>query len=238
VSFFTTLHFYRPTPPPVVTGESLVNFVEAFRRLGVSTDDGPLTVDVKFGSRIDQDQKQSLWEEPLGEGVAVIKDLEWDLTVKCQSLHQVSDALAKQKETVYRAFVQLGSTTEEVYNSLERKNSPENEVDLAVDSWSLEIGPITSSSLVCDDEFFVGWMSVNISGNGYLFPWTLAELIRRAEGNSRIRQVMELCKATWPVDPKPPDQEQKEMRQRMSDLWPYADIGLPWDWYWGVNESG
>jgi hypothetical protein len=110
-------------------------------------------------------------------------------------------------------------------------------VDLYLDQWFMEIGPIISCDLGSEDLFHVGWLSVSLSGYGYLYPWTFAELVQRAEGDSSIRRVTELCRATWPVEAGRRDRRQKTLRKRMGDLWPYPEIDRPWDWYWGLSES-
>jgi hypothetical protein len=101
----------------------------------------------------------------------------------------------------------------------------------------MEIGPILSCDLGCEAPFHVGWVSVSLSGYGYLYPWSFAELVQRAEGHPAIGRMTDLCRATWPVDAGRPDQQLKKLRKQMGDLWPYPKIDRPWDWYWGLCES-
>lgn len=237
MGFFTTLHFYRPSNPPVITGLILAEFLRAFSSLQASDGKRSLATDVKFGKAIDQDEKPTTWEAPTSTpGVTTYEGIEWDLSINCQSLDEQATALAQHDRPIYRASLQIGTVTN--YHSLQRLNSPDNEVDLTLSSWSLEIGPVMSSGLESDTPFFVGWISVNISGYGYLFPWTPAELVERADAHPGVRRVMELCRATWPVKAEPPTRRQLDVRRQMGDLWPYKQIDVPWDWYWGIQESG
>jgi hypothetical protein len=235
MSFYTVLHFYRPRTPPVITGAALAKFVRAVDRLHVSEVKYPQTVQVKFGKAIDQDEEPSTWSEQVNRGICVSKEIEWDVAIQCESLRAVSEGLVSHNRPVYRAFIELGSATTDIFQHLARVNSPENNVDLTLDSWSLEIGPVISAALDSEVQFHIGWISVNLSGYGYLYPWTPAELVERAEKHSGIRQVMELCKKTWPVEPKRPDLHHTKMREQMGDLWPYSEIDVPWDWYWGIG---
>ena len=109
MSFFTTLHFYRPRKPPRVTGESLAEFMLAFNALGVSNVPLPVQLRLKFGKAIDKDDKPSSWLEHLGMGIHETNEIKWDLNAKCASLLEVADALGRHKKAIYRAYVELGA---------------------------------------------------------------------------------------------------------------------------------
>src|SRR5262249_21460578 len=145
---------------------------------------------------------------------------------------EVPDALEGYDRPLYRALIQLGKATTHIRRHMGRVGSPENEVDLRLTDWSLEIGPMASFDLGSEDLFQVGWISVGLSGYGYLYPWTFAELVRRAEDHPAIRQMTELCRATWPVRSGRPDRQTKRLRKQMGELWPYREIDRPWGWYW------
>jgi hypothetical protein len=164
MSFYTSLQFYRPTRPPRLTGESLARFVAAFAGLRVAEDDGPLTVEVKFGEAIDQDDRPSAWDEPVYETISVVREIEWDVEVQCASSREVPDALEGYDRPLYRALIQLGKATTDIRRHMGRVGSPENEVDLRLTDWSLEIGPMASFDLGSEDLFQVGWISVGLSG--------------------------------------------------------------------------
>jgi hypothetical protein len=216
----------------------LSKFVREFATLGVSNDGFPLTVQVKFGRRVDQDERPALRYEEVHKYILTPKELEWDLKVARRSLKSVSEALAGNKRTIYRAFIELGAVSKDVSHQLSRIKSPENETDLALDSWSLQIDPIMSSGLDSEVQFFVGWISAGLSGGGYLYPWTPSKLVRRADKHPGIRQLKELCQTIWPVENKQPNQREKKLRKKMGALWPYDSVDLRWDWYWGIEETG
>ena len=109
---------------------------------------------------------------------------------------------------------------------------------LNLDSWSLEIGPITSHDLGGEVVYMVGWIAVGMHGYGYLYPWTLCDLIERAEACAPVHALMDLCRRTWPVAAKKPPRQVIKARQKMGELWPYPDTDRCWDWCWGLRESG
>ncbi|HET6881969.1 MAG TPA: hypothetical protein VFI31_17515 [Pirellulales bacterium] len=237
MAFFTTLKFYRPTAPASVSGEALAAFIGAFDKLGVASVYGKLSVDLKFGKAIDADKKPAHWLEPIGNGIATTAEIRWDVSARCGSLEDVIGLIKDRREPLYRAYVQLGNAVDEVTSGVQRIGSPENEVSLTLDSWSLELGPIHTSSLSVDDSIFVGWMSLNLSGYGYLYPWSFVDLVRRAEAVSAIAKVTSLCRATWPVTTGKPGRRERYARNKMGDLWPYPSKEMPLDWYWGLSEG-
>src|SRR5206468_3429898 len=139
-------------------------FVAAFGDLGVSDEAPPVTVKVKFGEAIDQDECPIDSQEPVFETISVVREIEWDLETECRSLRAVAEALRAHTRPVYRAFLALGRADEEFSRPLARVDSPENDVDLWLNEWSLEIGPITSADLGTEEPFLVGWISLSLSG--------------------------------------------------------------------------
>lgn len=238
MSFYTSLDFYRPCTPPVITGQSLAKFIKRFEALEICTRKRGLSVEIKFGKGIDEDEKPSLEYEQIHKLVWAPKDFNWDVQESCSSLKAVTRLLLPRKEHVYRAFIELGWATSDICKLLTRGRSPDNEAELHLDGWALEIGPIISTMLGSEDRFFVGWIRVGISGYGYLFPWTFQELVERADSHPGIGKLKDLCRTTWPIKAKQLTRREKEMRERMKEEWPYDKKNLPWDWYWGINETG
>jgi hypothetical protein len=238
MSFQTDLIFYRPTEPPLVNGAALAAFVRAFAGLGVVGEGARFNVHVKFGERIDQDDRPFTWEEPINEVISTYGEIDWDIDESPETLEAAATLLEGETRPFYRGFLSLGEATDEVSSALERSGSPENDIDLSLSAWFLTICPVTIFNLGTETPFLVGWISMNLSGNGYLYPWTFAELLARAESSLAIGRVVELCRATWPVPRVNPDLAMQRLRSQMGDLWPYSDVGRPWDWYWGLAESG
>lgn len=238
--FVTSLKFYRPVEPPRITGDDLARFVAQFADLNMTTaaaDRPRLWLQVKFGAAIDQDNWPADRYEPVNERISVVDAIEWDLDIRCSSLAEIGSHLEANDQPIYRAHLSLGDATAGSLDDVQRVDSTENDVDLVFDSWAVEIGPILCSDLASENPVDVGWLSLNLCGNGYLYPWSFAELLARVEANDAIRRVTDLCRATWPVAPDPPDAATCDQRGEMGELWPYPTTDLPWDWYWGIEET-
>ena len=239
MSFFTSLSFYRPCSPPVITVEDLANFITRIRDTGTLTDSGYQDLRVAFGNQIDQDLKDVIWTEQVAPLVRVVHDIEWDIESDMSSIQEMIDCLSSDKRHVYRASIDFGEPIDQVLAPITRTNSPENESDYCPDSLSLEIGPVRCHSLASDDEpVLTGWISLDLSGYGYLYPWTFRDVVERLEKTPEVKRLTKVCREFWPVPSKRPERRFIEARNKHKDLWPYDDFDRPWDWYWGVSESG
>jgi hypothetical protein len=237
MSFYSSLIFYRPRKPPLVTGELLARFISGIQDLGILENQGILKLALKFGSGIDQDDLPSTWEEYSGT-IGAFKEIEWDMEESFTSVEEMAADLVSDRRPIYRAYLSLGGASDEIVDHLKRVGSPENDIDLVLTGWSLELGPIRLGTLSEDVEFHGGWIGLGISGYGYLYPWSTRQLVQRAEVHPRLRELMTLCRSTWPVPREKPNWRTRRQRAKQGELWPYEDPGLHWDWYWGVSESG
>jgi hypothetical protein len=238
MSFFTTAYFYRPTEPPDITGAQLCAFCEQFAELGIANVAYPQAVQIKFAEGIDQDDRPAYRLRRIANSVYSVEDIDWDIDAFATSPGEADPGLADSDTSIYRAYVTLGFMPPEVCSRFARVRSPENDVDLALDGCSLQLGPIALASLTSDSTFEVGWLAVALAGAGYLYPWRASDLVSRLENDASIQQLMELCRQTWPVVPLPPDEDELAARRAMGDRWPYPRIDRPMDWCWGVSESG
>src|SRR5262249_36162625 len=150
----------------------LAQFVLALEKTGTLIDSVLQCLRVKFGQSIDQDELGTTWEEVV-DGIIISHDIEWDIDLRNVSgLKEIVDTLSGDDRRVYRAHLILGSTTKEVLGPITRAHSPENEVDFYPDMISITVGPVYCQSLASEQPALVGWISVDISGGGYLYPWT------------------------------------------------------------------
>lgn len=249
MSFWTSFHYYRPTRPPVVTGPALATFVRDLAATG-SVEPGFMSLSVKFGKRIDRDDKPTSREVEIYPRCYVYRDIRWDIRERDPiDVLRMADLLDDQDRPIYRAELSLGAVPERIWRPL-MANREDGDTSACFHSWWLQLAPVESASLDSDGTFEVGWMSLGLSGPGYLSPLTPSELVRRATGVPELHEVTELCRRTWPVDPEwvpgivaklTPVARRHKVRQfrgKMGGLWPYDSLDEPWDWYWGVAESG
>lgn len=154
---------------------------------------------------------------------------------------KVDKDLLEEYKDVYLAFGEFRFSkcvVDEIFEALTRPPSSENEVPLGLCWLDLELGPIDTFKLSSSRSWVVGWISVSLSGNGYLYPWKLKELVQRAEGSAKLQGLLQVCRRTWPVKAERPGLLTLLRRARMKDLWPYDTLSRRWDWYWGLAESG
>jgi hypothetical protein len=239
MSFFTSLVYYRPCPPPVVTGKELMRFVDEVHRSGVLAEEGLSTLQVKFGRSIDQDQHGTLWQEEIAPRMFVTHQIEWDISLKAPAdMRAALDALAKDSRRIYRAYLAFKKVRNEVLSPVTRTNSPENSRDYCPSGLSFEVGPVKIYDLRSDAPTLAGWMHASLSGYGYLYPWTFREVLQRLESTPEIQRIASVCRSCWPVPPEVPKPQIVAVRKQLGEVWPYENFDKPWDWYWGIQESG
>ena len=254
MSFQTSLFLYHPQPPRGLTTAKLAGFIREFAALGLAAPSGLIGFQVKFGRSVDQDERPSAWAVPvpgMGGCISTWREIEYDAEdVAVPDLARLAGVLDRlPAKPIYRATLFLGSIAEPIRQALGRDPSPDNEIPLSLDDWTMAAGPVESHDLATDDPFRVGWLEIALSGRGYPHPWTFRDLIARAEAAPGVPALMNLCRRSWPIEPprvpllhlsgssKPP-RRIIELRKSMGELWPYDDLDEPWDWCWGLRESG
>jgi hypothetical protein len=177
-----------------------------------------------------------VWEEVDELGIGTVNGIEWDVEHSHETLQGLFSRLEGNSNTIYRASVELGTPPTDVLQPLTRTGSPENEIDLRPDNMQFTIGPIETYGLGYDESALVGWLSLDFSGYGYLFPWQPSDIVKRASAAESIGRLTAVCNNTWPVPKEPVGQEVQAAREAMGNLWPYP-TDLDWDWYWGIREG-
>lgn len=250
MSFYTSLRFYRPTPPPLITGPVLARFVADLLDSGAFVHEHDNALSVKFGQSIDQDEKDTASEEPIPDlpGVFKLHEIEWDIRVRTSAC-EVLQLLSAHDRPIYRAFMSLGRVSDAIVKALQTPRPDDQQPNLWLTGASLEVGPIHVSEM-SKGPFAVGWISAGFGGNGYLWPWTARDLTDRAVALDALKPMTEICRTHFPVHLGYRGDgfrrgrlggmfsRKSYVRRRMGDLWPFDRLDEPWDWYWGVSESG
>lgn len=128
MGFFTSVSYYRPCKPPAVTGVELRRFIESLRTKGLLKSEGLLSAQVKFGDSIDQDERESGWQEPVPNcpGVFTMESIDWDIEERrIRTTAETTAVLDGCNERIYRAYVEL-PPTQELLDPITRRNCPEN----------------------------------------------------------------------------------------------------------------
>lgn len=237
MSFHTSLLFYRPAKPPLITGTQLGEFVDRLRSTHTLLDSGWRTLSVKFGRSIDSDNSPAVFDVPIAPQLSRFESIDWDIDFRASGIQEIVDRLTSASRQVYRAAISLGDLRDDVIAAIQRRNSPENDIDLLLHELGFDLGPVELHQLGNDCVWEVGWMSLSISGPGYLFPWAFRDVVARLESSALVGQITDVCRLTWPVTPLPVTAEAIAQRREAGELWPYGDLAKPCDWYWGVAEA-
>lgn len=239
MSFWSSLNLIRAAPPPIVSVASVGRFVRALEKAGAFGADEQPMCQIKYGKRVDADERSTDDIELDDTGiVARVVEYPWDHTEMYSSHADLADALEVDAGKVYRAFLMLGSSSNDIVNALTRKPTKENKDELCLYSLSLSVGPALIAGLDSEAPAMAGWMRLKFSGPGYFFPWTYREARERAESVGLIRRIAAACRSVWPVPQSTATAATVAGRQRLGNLWLYDDLSLPPDWLWFVSESG
>ena len=89
--------------------------------LKVSEENGNASLSIKFGRSIDQDDTPSSKVEELSPGVSRVGEIDWDLTKLNVSLEAVANELEVHERSIYRAYVDLGSSIDSVCDGIQAR---------------------------------------------------------------------------------------------------------------------
>lgn len=235
MGFYSSLTYYRPTNPPVVTTPQLADFIERVRDTGLTQSSGFMDVSLKYGPRISKNFAETFWAVPIISGLFSIREIEWDFKSRFSSFDEIIKALRQTDQPIYRGRISLGLVVDDVCHQIYRLNSPENTDDFTPGELGFELGPITNGLMNDDDYIHVGWMSLNLHGYGYLYPWTPQDAIRRVLAVDKIQRLMQVAREMFPVSPSDVGRREKSARKRLGRAWPYPTMDVPYDWCWGIN---
>ncbi len=248
---YTTATLYRPSPPPHITTGSLADFIERLCALDLLGEQYNIFVMLKFGKAIDQDQKGTMDDDPLMPGMSVIDEYPWDVETQAHSLREVIEFLrapikakgifsrSKTDQTIYRAHISLGGVRQELGAAFSREASSESSYDwIFMTDLSISIEPVVVQNVRDgNDCFFMGWMAVNLHGQGSLYPWTYEDTMEKIRANEYLDKLKNLCQSYWPVPTVPATNAQIQARKASGLLWGGEDYDASPDWRWVINES-
>lgn len=243
MSFWTNLHFVRPTSPPRVTVAELMRFASAVHRTGLTTT-VPQSAKLMLGERIDADRSGTAIETKIAPGIYDVRDIEW--SVEAETTEAVA-ALADDSRPVHRAFIHFGfgSLADTIMRALQTPTPDTGQPNLLFADVSIDVGPIIAGGLATDTHL-VGWLSVGFGGNGYLWPWEPTDLLRHVSALPILQAVERVCRSTFPVTGiekhrglnGPNGQRRlRKIRSELGNYWPFPS-DEPSDWAWAIHETG
>lgn len=204
MSFYSGIEYTLHAPAPVVTADRLAAFLRAFAALDIS-DNHLLSARVRCGGPIDASDENGLDEEvidPDYPGIATFDKLPCEIDeFRVPSLAAAADLVAALKpRTVYRAYIGLGSAPNDLTKRVGRAFA-ENESSFVPHTWGFQIGPIRPGRLDdMQDAAPVGWISLSLSGHGYFWPRTAADIARELNAEPAVQAAMSCIADHWPGD--------------------------------------
>jgi hypothetical protein len=242
LGFWASLMFCRPTPPPRVRAAELGAFVAGFDALGVIGNASARMATVRFGEGLDRDPELVPGPDGLLDEEALVlesvKSRPVDLSFGPRAIpaERLGSTLREDTRAILRAHVSLGSVRPALWEAM-RFETPLNDRSFAPDGWSLEMGVIEAGLLGGEGSHHVGWIAVCLSGPGYAYPRTPAEIAATARRQADVLRVEELCRTTWPVEATRASESAIERRRAMEKAWVGGSLDLPMDWFWTLNET-
>jgi hypothetical protein len=146
MSFWSSLVLARVAPPPTVTTTALAAFLRSVAESGAAAADDYLRCEVKYGPRVDADDRgiESVeWDE--SGAIGTVGEYPWDRSDSFTTLEAMADALATDPRPVYRAWLALGSLHPEAAAALTREPSEDNEIGLYLSALSFTVALLKPS---------------------------------------------------------------------------------------------
>tara|TARA_R110002111_G_scaffold122151_1_gene185944 strand:- start:722 stop:1480 length:759 start_codon:yes stop_codon:yes gene_type:complete len=244
--------YYRQGPPPTVTGDQILEWIKQVRTIGIIDPGSGVTLDIDYGKRIDKRHKTdkqfqvvspSWWKRVFGfrkNYATLSKSIthEHDLEIEAESFEMLFEQFKGGGRSIQRAHITFESMNEGLERRLTAPESDENPRAFRPFYIGLTVAPVELFSLGWDNFYTVGYISMDIFGDGHFWPETFGQWVTRCADEPMIQAACDICKHVWPIDTGPPDDHLLAIRKDVEHFWPYADPSGPNDWAWGMAEDG
>jgi len=238
MSFFSSLALVYPGKPPRMTVAQLDQFASELRgHVGVEPD-AEITLQLKYGDRIDQDYEPTVSMQSDESGtIAYPIEFEWDGEWQWKDGPSKPASVLGGRNWIHRAYMELGWLTSETSRHLSREHESDHSCGFWPDSLSIAIDPFCPAVLGEDEEVLcVGFIAVRFSGNGY-FTWGAEwqEYAAQYRQAPPVQEALRIARKHFPVT-------NGEIRYRVEEALGQRFLNClyyqPGDWVLTVNESG
>jgi len=244
MSFYTTVSCYREGPqPPSITGDDLVNFCQQIIDTDFTKPDTSWWLRLKYGRAIDQDDLSTHREEQISQKISVMKKYDWDVDnlgiPPAEAMQLLQHPPRKRwslrgdrsRQPIYRALIKFGDLRDEYTTTIQHQLAGNA---LFLGELFLRINVIKIADPDEGNRFEVGWMALEVGGNGYPFPWSYEETMQRIREHPQLTALRELCRSFWPASERPVASEIIEARRLMGRFWS-EPLDVPYDWHWVIQ---
>jgi len=244
--------YYRQGLPPTVTGDQILEWIKQFRTTGIIDPEADISLEIDYGKRIDKKHNtdkqlktvsQSWWKRMFRfrKSYATLSQFinhEHDLEIEADSFDALFEQFKGGSRSIQRAHITFESINEGLERRLTAPESDENPHTFRPFYFGLTVAPVELLNLGWDNFYTVGYISMDIFGDGHFWPETFRQWVDRCTDEPELRAACDICKRIWPMDNGPPDEKLLTIRKEVEGFWPYDDPFGPNDWAWGMSEDG
>ena len=237
MSFFSSLVFLYPGPPPAITLGDLRAFADRLQSSGLCRPSRLTALELKFGEAIDSDYEDTMpmeWNEAGTSGRFL--EYPWDYEARDKDWNDLWPSQDFAEKRLYRAYLSIGSLEPAVSKALTAMSSPETTYEfIAPDQLSLQIGPAIPSTLETEEPICFSLLSVKLSGNGF-FTWQPLSVYWDAiRSSSPIATISQICRDSFPA---PEFDRLDDLRADIGPLFLNDEGYKAGDWIISVSETG
>ena len=237
MSFFSSLIFLYPGPPPPMTLGMLRDFANRLKDSGLTRHSRLTALDLKFGKPIDSDYEDTMpmeWNDA-GTTGRFLK-YPWDYESRDNEWLELWPSPERNDELIYRAYLSIGSLEKDVSKALTAMASHETTYEfIAPDQLSLEIGPALPSTMETEEPICFSLFSVRFSGNGF-FTWQpLSAYWDSIHFTSPVSTIMNICRDAFPAREFA---KLDDLKDDIGELFLNYEGYTPGDWIVSVSETG
>lgn len=235
MSFWTEFLLFHPGPFPVVTCADLARLWRLTRAGGLEARHSP-SCRIAFGRMTRDNEPLDRWE-----GDMIRHCVEGHCDIQCEpSPHTTDDSILRSldqhaDQSVYRAHLTLGRLSREAVDRLHVRDARNAEA-VALHTVGFSVDLVQIHDLDSDDVFVPSLMALSVSGQGYCYPRTAAEVLAALRAEPQVRSLEQIVQSIWPVTPTPASPEEKAERRAMGRLW-LESPDRPRGWAWGYSSS-
>lgn len=238
MGFSACISFALTEPGPgTVRLSEIARLIRAVEETGLFQPTSRMKLECRFGDRYDHDI------DSIMELVAERPHLPTLLTPQWMPMdikeHGTPGAIASRfiadDRSVYRASIEFGSFPIELCRQWTIED-PTSRHYFRPQSLEFSVDPWTGESDEQNANVVLGYLALDVHGDGNFFPRTAKDYIDSIASHPAIATISRACAEIWPASSRPATDELTEIRSTMRKLWPHP-LDLSTGWHWIGHES-
>ena len=237
MSLFSSLVILLPGPPPKISVRAFRDFSEALRDLNISESSTLTKLKFKFGDSIDCDYEDTSPMEWNASGTSAhFLEYPWDHQSTAQDWESLWPPEDSNSTNLYRGYFSFGSLKSSFSSELTAMKSSDTQYEFfSPDQLSVQIDPVLPSTLDTELPSCFSFISVNLSGNGFISWQELSLYWDQIRASPELQSLLGVCRQAFPA---PEFQRVEDVLDDIGCLFlNYSDYA-PGDWIVTVQETG